>query len=175
MAKKRYCVVGYYFSPEEILEAAEKAKVRQFEKFDTFTPFPVHGMDQAMGIKRSTLPYVAFGAGMFGLANAVFLQVWTHAINWPINIAAKPKLAIPAYVPIFFELTILLAGVTTVIAMFGYYLGLPNYKKPIFHPDITNDRFALAIEVTNEEQVESVKRFLKEIRAQEIHHVEGEL
>lgn len=176
MAKRRkFCVVGYYFSPQEILEAAEKTKNRSFKNFDTFTPFPIHGMEDALGMKRSSLPYVSFAAGMFGLANAIGLQVWTHAFSWPINIGGKPIFAIPAYVPIFFELTVLVAGVTTAAAMFTHYCRLPCYSKPIFHPDITNDRFALAIEVDAGEQVESVSRFLTEIHAKDVHAVEGRL
>lgn len=176
MAKKnKFCVVGYYFSPDEILTAAEKARMRNFAHFDTFTPFPVHGIEKAMGLKRSTLPYISFAAGMAGLMAAIGLQVWTHLYSWPMNIGGKPLFALPAYIPIFFELTVLFAGVTTAAAMFTVYCGLPNYCKPIFHPDITNDRFALAIEVESEDQVEPVKKFLREIQAQEIHHVEGAL
>lgn len=175
MAKKKHCVVGYYFSPEDIISAAERVRDRRFKNFDAFTPFPVHGLDQAMGLKRTTLPYVSFAAALVGLMTAIGLQVWTHAFSWPINIGGKPIFAIPAYVPIFFELTVLLCGVTTVVAMFTMYCGLPNYKKPIFHPDITNDRFALAIEVESEDELEPVKRFLREIHAQEVHAVEGGL
>jgi len=175
MAKPRFCVVGYYFQPGEILVAAEKARLRNFKNFDTFTPFPVHGIEKAQGLKRSSLPYVSFVAGCAGLMAAVGLQVWTHLYSWPMNIGGKPLAAIPAYVPIFFELTVLFAGVTTVVVMFTHYCGLPNFSKPIFHPDITNDRFALAIEVDNEDQIEPVKKFLNEIHAQEVHHVEGRL
>jgi len=175
MAKKKYCVVGYYFAPEDLLTAAEKLRDRKFKNFDTFTPFPVHGIEKAMGIKRSTLPYVSFAAGVMGLAAAIGLQVWTHKYSWPLNIGGKPLLAIPAYVPIFFELTVLFAGVTTAAAMFTIYLGLPNYSKPIFHPDITNDRFAIAVEVDTEAEIEPVKRFFKEIQANDVHSTEGEL
>lgn len=174
MATKQ-CVVGYYFSTPEILDAARKTHQRGFKNFDTFTPFAVHGMDDAMGIKRSKLPYISFGAGAVGLSAAIGLQVWTHLYSWPLNIGGKPLLAIPAYIPIFFELTVLFCGVTTALSMFAIFLKLPNFKKPIFHPDITNDRFALAIEVNTEAEVEPVKRFLKEIQAQEVHQVEGGL
>ncbi len=174
MAKK-FCVVGYYFDTESIMNAARKTVSRGFKKFDTFTPFPVHGMDDAMGIKRTKLPYISFAAGCVGFGAAGGLQVWTHLYSWPLNIGGKPTLAIPAYVPIFFELTVLLCGVTTAAVMFTLFLGLPNFKKPIFHPDITNDRFALAIEVSSQDEIEPVKRFLKEIQAQDIHDVEGNL
>ena len=84
-------------------------------------------------------------------------------------------MATPAYVPVFFELTVLFCGVTTGIALFLLFLRLPDLRKPIFHPSITDDRFALAIEVSSEDEVEPVKKFLREIQAQEIHSVEGAL
>lgn len=175
MANAKYCVVGYYFSPETILEASRKVRDRGFERFDTFTPFPVHGMDEAMGIKRSWLPYVSFAAGAVGCIGGVGLTVWTHAFSWPMNIAGKPLFSLPAYVPVVFEMTVLFAGVVTAVFMFTMLLGLPNFRKPVFHPDITCDRFAMAIEVDSLEEVESVKDFLKQIQAQEIHYVEGVL
>lgn len=171
----KICVVGYYFSTHAILDATRKTRDRGFQKFDTFTPFPVHGMEEAMGMKRTTLPYVSFAAGVAGLSAAIGLQVWTHAFSWPMNIGGKPLLAIPAYVPIFFELTVLFCGVTTAVVMFTRYLNLPCHSKPIFHPKITDDRFALAIEVDSEGEVEPVKKFLREIHASEIHHMEGSL
>lgn len=174
MAKK-FCVVGYYFSPRAIIDAAKKTNQRGFKSYDAFTPFPVHGIDEAMGIQRSKLPYISFVAGCVGLSVAAGLQIWTHLFSWPMNIAAKPLFALPAYVPILFELTVLFCGVTTAGAMFTLFLKLPCFSKPIFHPDITNDRFALAIEVGSEDEVEPVKKFLKEIQAAEIHHVEGAL
>lgn len=169
------CVVGYYFSPESILKAAERTKNRDFKKFDTFTPFPVHGMDEAMGIKRSWLPYASFVAAMAGLGGGAFIQIWTHLYSWPINVAGKPLFALPAYFPVMFETTVLVCGVFTAVFMFTALLGLPNYRKPIFHPDITNDRFALAIQVDDESEVEPVREFLREIQAAEIHDVEGRL
>ena len=175
MAKHKSCVVGYYFTPGDILEAARKVRDRNFKKFDTFTPFPVHGMDDAMGIKRSWLPYVSFLAGAAGLSFGTFLTIWTHLFNFPINVGGKPLLAFPVYVPVIFECTVLFAGVTTVIFMFTYLLKLPNYFKPIFHPDITNDRFAVAIEVDSDDEAEAVKKFLRDIQASEVHQVEGAL
>lgn len=176
MAKsQKRCVVGYYFGVDEILEAARRVKERGFEKFDTFTPFPVHGMDEAMGIKRSLLPYLSFICGLMGFGGGLFLTVWTHYFSWPINVGGKPLLALPAYIPVIFETTVLLAGVGTAALMFTLFLGLPNFKKPIFHPDLTSHRFAVAIEVENEDEVGPVKKFLQEIQAQEIHDVEGEL
>ncbi|TVQ76425.1 MAG: DUF3341 domain-containing protein [Bradymonadales bacterium] len=169
------CVVGYFFSPEAILEAAKKTRDRKFEKFDTFLPFPVHGMDQAMGLKRSPLPYVAFAAAMAGMSGGFLLQTWTHSFSWRVNIAGKPMFSWPAYIPVTFETAILITGLVTTAFMFVALLGLPNFNKKIFHPDLTSHRFALAIEVEGEQQVEAVKQFMKEIQAQEIEAVEASL
>ena len=173
MTKK--CVVGYFFSPEKLLEATEKVRDRRFKKFDTFSPFAIHGMDDAMGLKRSPLPYFAFVFASMGFGGGVFLTVWTHLYSWPLNISGKPLFALPAYVPVIFETTVLLAGVLTTAFMFVVLLGLPNFKKKIFHPDLTSHRFAIAIEVAREEEVEPVRQFLQEIQAQEIEAIEGEL
>lgn len=175
MADTRRCVVGYYFDVPSILEAAAKVRDRQFKKFDVFTPFPVHGMDDAMGLKRSWLPYMSFIFACLGFGGGAFLTIWTHFVNWPINVGGKPMFALAAYIPVIFETTVLLCGVLTVLFMFGFLLKLPNYKKPVFHPDITSSRFAVAIEVDRAEEVEPVKQFFKEIQAQEIHDVEGRL
>jgi len=172
---KKHCVVGYYFSVEDILVAARKTRSRNFDKFDTFTPFAIHGMESAMGIPRTKLPYISFLAGCLGLSLAAGLTIWTHYYSYPINIGGKPLFSLPAYIPIMFELTILLCGVISAVTMFVIFLKLPNLKKPIFHPDITNDRFALAIETSSESEIEPVKKFLEEIKAQEVHAVEGAL
>ncbi len=171
----KHCVVGYYFSPEDIIEATRKVRERGFAKFDAFTPFPVHGIDEALGIKRSFLPYISFVAAVGGLMTAAGLEIWTHLYSWPINVGGKPLMALPAYIPIMFELTVLFCGLATAASMFLLFLRLPNFRKPIFHPDITNDRFAIAVEVENADEAESVKKFLKEIHSQDIHSVESAL
>lgn len=174
MAKKS-CVVGYYFTPDSLLEASARVRDRKFQTWDTFTPFPVHGIEEAMGVKRSWLPYVSFAAGLAGLSFGAFLTIWTHYFSWPMNISGKPLFALPAYIPVIFETTVLFAGVTTAAFMFTFLLKLPNYFKPIFHPDLTNDRFAVAIEVSGQEEAETVRKFLRDIQASEIHEVEGAL
>lgn len=174
MANRR-CVVGYFFEPGHLLEATRRVRDRKFNKFDTFSPFPIHGMDEAMGLKRSCLPYFAFIFGCLGMGGGAFLTIWTHLYSWPINVGGKPLLALPAYIPVIFETTILACGVLTTLTMFTLFLGLPNYKKRIFHPDLTSHRFAIAIEVEKEEEVEPVKQFLRELQAQEVETFEGEL
>jgi hypothetical protein len=117
----------------------------RYEHFDAYTPFPVHGLEAAQGLKRSLLPFVTFGAGLAGFCLAFLFQYWTSAVDWPLIVGGKPFNSWPAFVPIMFELTVLLAGLSTVAAMF-LFNGLPNTKRRIFDPSLTRDRFALVIE-----------------------------
>ena len=94
-----YGVLAEFDTPGELLEAARKVKSAGYTEFDTYSPFPVHGMDDAMGIKRTILPLIVFGGGLTGLLGGVLLQWWMNAYNWPWNIAGKPSWSIPANVP----------------------------------------------------------------------------
>ena len=133
------------FSDEhQLIEACRLMRERQFTKFDALTPFPVHGIDEAMGIKRSKIPYVTFLAGLTGGTFGLWLQCWTSAVDWPLNVGGKPFLSFPAFIPVVFELTILLGGLSTAAALF-YFAGLPKvgYFSP--NPAFTDDKFGLFI------------------------------
>ena len=137
-------LVALFDHPGEILDAASKARDKKFQLWDVFTPFPVHGMDDAMGLGRSWIPWVTFFAAMAGLATALGIQIGTMTVDWQMNIGGKPFLPWPSFMPISFELTVLIAGLTTVAVMFVAG-GLPNLKPKIVHPKITTDKFALYI------------------------------
>jgi hypothetical protein len=137
-------VVGFFKDPHALIEATKKIREANFEVFDTFTPYPVHGLEKAQGLKRSPLPYVTFGAGLTGFLCANLLQIWTSAIDWPINVGGKPMVSLPAFVPVMFELTVLFGGLATVAGML-LFNGLPNTRKRAFDASITRDRFALFI------------------------------
>jgi len=137
-------VMAIFKTPHELIEAAKKVKDANYY-FETYTPFPVHGMDDLMNLKRSWLPFITLGAGLTGLLIAFGLQYWTSAIYWPIDIGGKPYNSWPAWVPVMFELTVLLAGLSTVGAMF-VACGLPNTRRKIHDPQLTNNRFALVVE-----------------------------
>jgi len=138
-------VIGYFDDTHSLLEATAKVRDSQFKNFDVYTPFPVHGLEHAQGLKRSWLPFVTFGAGLAGFCLAFTLQYWTSAVDWPIIVGGKPMNSWPAFVPVMFELTVLLAGLFTVGAMF-FANGLPNVTKKAFDPRLTRDRFAIVIE-----------------------------
>ncbi len=166
-------VIAVFDNEEDILKAARSVREKNYQDFDTFTPFPVHGMDDAMNLKRSFLPWITLGGGTFGLAFAGFLQIWTSAYDWPVNIGGKPMISLPAFVPIFFELTVLFAGLATVAGLFAV-CGLPNKEARILHPDITNDKFVLFVpnKGKNFNQAE-VTQFLKSLKPLEVTVVKG--
>jgi hypothetical protein len=138
-------VLGFFDNPEAILVATAKVKSANYRYFDVFSPYPIHGLDHAQGLKRSPIPYVTFIAGLTGFLLAFLFEYWTSAVDWPVNVGGKPYNSWPAFVPIMFELTVLFAGLSTVGAMFAFN-GLPNLRRKAFDPSLTNNRFAIVIE-----------------------------
>jgi len=139
-------IIATFDDDEKILHSTEKARDKKIDIYDIYTPFPVHGLDEAMGIKRSILPYVTLLAGATGLGIALALQIWTSAIDWPMNIGGKPALSIPAFIPISFELTVLFGAHTTVAAFLAMNKLFPGKSPVIIDPAQTEDKFIMAIE-----------------------------
>jgi len=152
-------VLALYDGPEAILQAARATRDKGYQQWDVFTPFPVHGMDDAMGLGRSKVPWITFTAGAIGLATGVGIQLYTMTMSWPQNYGGKPFLAWPAFVPITFETTVFVAGVTTAIAalLIG---GVLRPRKRKLDPSITNDRFALFIDAKDPKFDEAKSRAL---------------
>ncbi len=161
-------VIGFFEDPDALLTATEKVRDARYQNFDTFTPYPIHGMDAAQGLKRSPLPFITFAAGLTGGSLGFLLQYWTSVVDWPINVGGKPFNSWPAFVPIMFECTILFAGLATAAGMFVFNR-LPNLTRKSFDPRITKDRFALVIEAPLNESEASV--FLKKAGAKEVKAV----
>ena len=138
-------VLGFYDTPGELIEGMKKVKGENYEYIDAFTPYPVHGLEDAQGLKRSWLPFITFTFGLMGLTFGFLLQYWTSAVDWPINVGGKPLNSWPAFVPVMFECTILFAGISTVVGMI-LINRLPNVSRASFDPRLTRDRFAIIIE-----------------------------
>ena len=171
MAKRVSGVAGIWSDDGAILKAAEKMREAGYKKFDAITPFPVHGMEEAVGIKRSWIPYVTFTFGLLGCFLGMYLQYWMSAVSWALNIGGKPFFSVPAFIPVTFEVTVLFAALSSVVTMFAVN-GLPTVSPPIIDPDLTSHKFALWVPDTepgyNAEKVES---FLKELGAEEVKKV----
>lgn len=145
MAKKRVSgYAGIWTDENKVVEAARRVHSMGFKKFDAISPYPIHAMEEACGIKRSPIPFVTFGAGLVGLLSALLLTWWTSAVNWPVNVGGKPFFSLPAFIPIVFELTVLFAALSSVAALF-YFCRLPQIDPPVIDPDLTSHKFALFV------------------------------
>jgi hypothetical protein len=141
-------VVGLYDDPGSLLRAAEGVREAGFTCWDCHTPFPVHGLDRAMGLKSSPLPTVALTAGLIGVLVAFALTGGLNALHYPIRIAGKPMLSWQAFVPIYFELFILFSAVTIMGSLF-VLCGLGRWHSPLHDTgvmrEITGARFAIVL------------------------------
>lgn len=147
-----YGILAEYDTPGELLEAARKVKDAGYSDFDCYSPFPVHGIDPAMGIKRTILPLVIFGGGFTGAVGGLLLQWYCNAYSWGWNISGKPTWSIPANIPIAYECGILLAVLTSFFGMWAFNK-LPQVWHPLFRVDrfarVTDDGFFLGIEAVD--------------------------
>jgi mono/diheme cytochrome c family protein len=142
-------VLAEFESSEQLLAAARTVRDAGFKKWDAHTPYPVHGLDKAMGLKPTILPWLVFGAGMAGLVGAIGLQWFTNAFNYPLNISGKPLFSLQANIPVAFELTVLLSGITAFAGVLALNM-LPQYSHPVLRNrrfrSATSDRFFISIE-----------------------------
>src|SRR6266849_1740913 len=111
-------LVATFSDTEELLQAVHAVREADFRIYDVFAPYPIHGLDQAMGIRRTRLPWVTLVAGSCALLFAVLFQFYTTVLDWPLNVGGKPDNSTLAFIPISFELTVLLGGLSTVAALF---------------------------------------------------------
>jgi hypothetical protein len=135
---------AFFDNEKDLTASAAEARLRGFEIQDVFSPYPIHGIDRAVGLKRSRLGWIAFVAGALGLISAILLQVWTSAYDWPLNVGGKPFNSFPLFVPIMFELTVLLSGLISIGVLFMINRLWIFSKKKIFE-GVTDDRFVLVL------------------------------
>lgn len=161
-------IAGVFLDENTVVNAARKVRAAGFSKFDAISPYPIHAMEEACGIKRSAIPYVTFGAGVVGLLSGLALTYYTSVTDWAVNIGGKPMFSLPAFIPIIFELTVLFAALSSVGAFF-YFCGMPRGNTPVIDKDLTCHKFAIFIP---ENEVgynsERVEKMLTELGAVEI-------
>ncbi len=149
---KVFGLVAEYDSPHDLLNAVRMVRAAGFTRIDTHTPFPIHGMDRAMGLSPTKLPWVVLCGGLTGTASAVLLQWWMNGVDYAFRIGGKPYVSYQAYVPIGFELTVLLSAFTTVLTLLAMCM-LPRPYHPLFtHPRFarfSDDGFFLSIEISD--------------------------
>ena len=145
-------MLAEFSGPGALMDAAEKLRDAGYKQFDCHSPFPIHGMDKAMGLKRSPLGWLAGLAAIIGCSAALGLQWWTMAVDYPLVISGKPFFAFQAYVPVTFALGVIGAAF---VGLFGMLIinRLPRYNHPVFNSDnftrVTDDAFFITVEVTD--------------------------
>jgi hypothetical protein len=137
--RKVYGVVAEFLTPDSILDAAERTREAGYTRLDAYTPFPVHGLDDAISFSDSRIKWMIFFMGLFGGAAGLAFIYFTAVIDYPLNVGGRPLFSWPSFIPVTFECTILLASLT---AFFGM-LALNGLPKP-FHPIFDAERFELA-------------------------------
>ncbi|HOT97202.1 MAG TPA: DUF3341 domain-containing protein [bacterium] len=145
-------MLAQYAGPDELLAAARQVAETGYHLFDCHSPFPIHGMDEAMRLRRSPLGYWVGAAAFTGATLAVLLQGWTSAIDYPLIISGKPFFSYQAFMPVTFGLAVLLGAFTAVFGMLAL-IKLPQYYHAVFHSDrfaqVTTDGFFISIEAAD--------------------------
>ncbi len=138
-----------FSNPHELMKAANRLRESEYTKFDCHSPFPIHGMDKAMGLPRSSLGWLIGISAIIGTTGALGLQWWTSAIDYPLVISGKPLFSFQAYVPVTFAIGILLSAFTALLGMLALN-GLPRWNHPVFNSSrfekATDDAFFVSIE-----------------------------
>lgn len=160
---------------DDLLAATEAVRRKGWRILDAFTPYAVHGLDRAMGLKPSRLTWVCFICGMTGALGMLWFEHWTASITWPIDVGGKPWNSLPSDVPVAFEAAVLLAGFGSVFALFGVSRLWPGKKPKVVYPRVTDDRFVLVIDEADAAfDVPSAERFLQEFNVVETAEHTGE-
>jgi len=137
---------GIFTDETKLLASVRRLREKGFTIGDVLTPYAVHGLDDAMGLRRSRLPLVTFFAGLLGLTLAMGFQFYTSVFDWPLNVGGKPANSTLAFIPVTFELTVLIGGLATVLAFFLRSRLYPGAKALLLEKGVTNDRFVIVLE-----------------------------
>ncbi len=148
--KKRVALyLAQYDTSAKVLHAAEKVRKAGYTVWDTHTPFPVHGMDRAMGLPDSRVGWIVFFSGLAGVSGAYLMMWWMGGVDYPLVVGGKPGFTLPSSVPIMFELMVLLSSFGAILGML-HLNKLPRHHHPVFESErfraATDDQFFLSIE-----------------------------
>ena len=168
MAVKKF-ITGNFYDEAVLFPAVKKTRRAGYKIHEVFTPFPIHGLDKAMGLRDTSLHTAGFIYGITGTATAVGFITWALTVDWQLNFGGKPFFALPAWIPITFELTVLFAAVGMVLT-FCYLCQLaPFVRKDHFNPRSTDDTFVMALECTDKTNDAEVQSFLQKAGAKEVN------
>lgn len=163
-------IVGIYDDEDVLLHAVQKVRNAGVKIHEVFSPFPVHGLDDALGYKRSRLPIAAFFFGLLGTSLALFMQVWMLGVDWPMIIGGKDYVPLPTFIPVTFELTVLFASLGMVATFFIASDLKPYGKARIFDLRSTDDKHVLAVDLAkNNLSPDQLRSILSDSGASEVN------
>jgi hypothetical protein len=168
MAVKKF-VVGSFDEEVPLFDAVKKVRKSGYKLHDVYTPFPIHGLDKAMGLRDTSIHTAGFLYAIFGTTSMLSFMAWCLSVDWPWNIGGKPHFALPAWIPITFEFTVLCSCVGMVYT-FCYLCQLaPGVKKHHFNLRSTDDLFVMVIECTPKTNESELSSFMGSIGAKDIN------
>jgi hypothetical protein len=149
---KTHGLMVEFRSAEQILQAAQRTRLEGYTSFDAYTPYPVEGLAAELGLSKTRVPFIVLIGGLVGAAAGYYMQYWCMAVDYPLNVGGKPYHSWPAFIPITFELMVLVASFAAILGMF-FLNGLPEPYHPVFNDPrfvgASQDRFFLCIEATD--------------------------
>lgn len=172
---KLYGVLAEFKNPKELMDAARLVNQNGYRNYDTFSPYPIHGMERAMSLKKSKLGWIVLSHGLLGFTGALAMIYWMMVVDYPLNISGKTLMNIPAWIPVTFELTVLLSAFGAVFGMF-FLNGLPKLNHPLFNSEnfkkVTDDGFFVCIESEDPQfETEKVQKLLQDAGAASIEEI----
>jgi hypothetical protein len=171
-----YGLLAEFHDPTALVAATRRTVEAGYRHVDAFTPFPVHGLDEALGFRDRRLPLIVLVGGVLGAATGFGLQTWIHTVAYPMNYGGKPYFAWPAFIPVTFELMVLFAGLAAVVGLLALN-GLPMPYHPVFNAPrfalASRDRFFLLVEARDPKFDRTATRaFLESLGAYEVVELE---
>ena len=171
MSNTKY-ILGSFADPDDMMHGIDKLQANNISIFDCYTPMPIHGIEAKLGVKPSRLPIAAFGFGALGLLLGFSLLFYTMAYDWPMNIGGKPSLSLPNFVPVTFEVTILICALGMVATFFYRNHLFPGRAPRVMDIRATDDRFIVAIDAKENTDHAFIDTLLEEAGAVEVKYNE---
>ncbi|MEL6330171.1 MAG: DUF3341 domain-containing protein [Planctomycetota bacterium] len=171
-------MIAVFDDPPTVYHAAERVRDAGYRRWDLNSPFPIHGIEEAMGVKTTRLPYLVFGAALTGVAGAWLMQQFMNNWDYSFVVQGKPEGAWEPFLPIMFELGVLLSAFTALFGMLAFN-GLPRFNHPLFNSDAflksSDNRFVIAVEADDKAfDPEQTRELLESVGASEIEIIEDE-
>ena len=171
MSKRLF--VGVFDNEDDTLAAIRVSRRHGFKVVDVYAPYAVHGVEEAMGLSPSRLPWFVFAVGLLGAILKVWFEFWTTAVDWPINVGGKPFNSLPAFVPVTFEVMVLFAAVGAVFSFFVICRLFPGKRAVLPVAGLTDNRFAIVLEQTDSTfEAPEVRKLFEKLHAV---HVEEQI